>query len=330
MNLPIDRRSALLMAVLLVLALPAGAVSPAQDPPTVDPNLSPYRPVAALTGKLTSVGSDTLHPLIQAWGDRFKGYYPEVELQIEAKGSNTAPPALIEGVSQLCPMSRALNAREIEGFEKKFGYKPLAIRAAVDSICIFVHKDNPIPSISLEQVDGIFSAARRRGGKELRKWGDLGLTGEWADRPIHAIGRNGLSGTRQFFRDHALKGAAFREDIKEEEGSAAIITEVAGDPGAVGYCGVGYGTAQVRALPLADAAGRAPVEPTAANAYKGDYSLSRVLFVYVNPPADPAQKSAVREFIRMICSREGQEIVAKEGYFPMPAAVAREEQAKIN
>lgn len=319
------------MAALGLLAFPAGAALPPQDPPrTVDPDLGPYRPLQTLTGKLTSVGSDTLQPLIRSWGDRFKTYYPEVDLEIEAKGSQTAPPALIEGVSQLCPMSRALNAREIEGFEKKFGYKPLAIRAAVDSICIWVHKDNPISSISLEQVDGIFSAARRRGGKELRTWGDLGLGGEWADRPVHAIGRNGLSGTRQFFRDHALKGAAFRDDVKEDEGSAAVIADVAADPGAVGYCGVGYGSPRVRALPLAEAAGQAAAEPTAANAYKGDYPLSRILFVYVNPPADPGQKSAVREFIRMICSREGQEIVAKEGYFPMPATVAREEVAKIN
>jgi phosphate transport system substrate-binding protein len=329
MNSSPFRRTLAAWALLLATA-PVGAQDQRPSAVALDPDLQSYRPLPALSGALASVGSDTLHPLVKAWGERFREYYPNVALDIEAKGSNTAPPALIEGKSQICPMSRALSAAEIDAFEKKFGYRPRAIRAAVDTICIFVHKDNPLRSISLDQVDGIFSATRRRGVKELRTWGDLGLTGEWADRPIRTFGRNSLSGTRQFFRDHALKGGTFREDLREVDGSEEIIKEVSADPSAIGYCGVGYTAPGVRALPLAPAGGQTAVEPAASHAYKGDYPLSRILFLFINLPPNAPPDSPVREFVRMICSREGQEVVLREGYFPMPAAVAKEEAAKAN
>lgn len=304
---------------------------PAGDGPVVlDPGLKAYQPASGLKGTLRSVGSDTLQPLMKAWAERFMSFHPDVRIDIEGKGSNTAPPALIAGTSHLSPMSRALHASEIEAFEQKFGYKPRGIRSAVDSICVFVHKDSPLRSLSLEQVDAIFSRTRLRGGKEIRTWGDLGLGGEWASQAVHLYGRNALSGTHVFFKDHALKGGEFREDLKELEGSAALVRAVSEDRGGIGYCGVGYSAPGVRALPLSDTAKAPAVEPTAANAYAGDYPLSRILFVYFNQPPRRDQEPLVREFIRMVCSREGQEVVLKEGYFPMPAVVAKEELAKAD
>jgi phosphate transport system substrate-binding protein len=326
------RVSAVAWVVCMVFSLagPSDARTGQDAGTALDPDLGSYRPIRSLEGKLTSVGSDTLHPLISSWADRFRGYYPKVAIEIEAKGSNTAPPALIDAKAQLCPMSRALNAKEIEAFDAKYGYKPRHIRAAVDAICVFVHKDNPLKSMTLEQVDAVFSSSRRRGGKEVRTWGDLGLSGEWADRPVHLAGRNALSGTRQFFKDHALKGGDFRADLKEHEGSAQVVAEIAKDPAAIGYSGVGYAASDVRALALSLTDRDAPQGPTAASAYAGEYPLSRILFVYFNQSPDRPADPAVREFLRMICSKEGQELVQKAGYFPMPAAVAKAELAKAN
>ncbi|HEV3027366.1 MAG TPA: phosphate ABC transporter substrate-binding protein [Planctomycetota bacterium] len=320
-----------LLGVLVCSLLGAAPGQPAEDGATaLDPGLKAYQPTPGLKGTLRSVGSDTLHPLMKAWAERFTSFHPDVHIDIEGKGSNTAPPSLIAGTSQLGPMSRALHASEIDAFEQKFGYKPRGIRSAVDSICVFVHKDNPLRALSLEQVDAIFSKTRLRGGKALRTWGDLGLSGDWADQPVRTYGRNSLSGTHVFFKDHALKGGEFREEIKELEGSAALVREVSEDRGGIGYCGVGYSAAGVRALPLSETSSSPAVEPTAVNAYAGDYPLSRILFVYFNQPPRRDQEPLVREFIRMVCSREGQELVLKEGYFPMPAVVAKEELAKAD
>jgi phosphate transport system substrate-binding protein len=320
-----------LVAILLAPLLGAARGEPPGDgAPVLDPDLKSYQPVPGLKGTLRSVGSDTLNPLMKAWAERFSSFYPDVRIDIEGKGSNTAPPALIGGAAQLSPMSRALRASEIDAFEKKFGYKPRGIRSAVDSICVFVHKDNPIRSLSLEQVDAIFSKTRLRGGKEIRTWGDLGLSGDWASQAVRVYGRNALSGTHVFFKDHALKDGEFREDVRELEGSAALVREISQDRGAIGYCGVGYSAPGVRHLPLAESSSSPAVEPTAVNAYAGDYPLSRILFVYFNQPPGRDQEPLVREFIRMVCSRQGQEIVLKEGYFPMPAVVAKEELAKAD
>ncbi|HVR84154.1 MAG TPA: substrate-binding domain-containing protein, partial [Planctomycetota bacterium] len=228
-----------LAGILLYSLLGASAGRPAEDGSTaLDPGLKAYQPASGLKGTLRSVGSDTLHPLMKAWADRFTSFHPDVRFDIEGKGSNTAPPALIAGSSQLSPMSRALHASEIDAFEQKFGYKPRGIRSAVDSICVFVHKDNPLRRLSLDQVDAIFSKTRLRGGKEIRTWGDLGLSGDWASQTVRIYGRNSLSGTYVFFKDHALKGGEFREDLKELEGSAALVREVSEDRGGIGYCGV--------------------------------------------------------------------------------------------
>jgi phosphate transport system substrate-binding protein len=293
-----------------------------------DPDLKGYQSTPGISGKLTSVGSDTLNPLMNAWASRFRAFYPAVQFDIEGRGSNTAPPALIAGTAQLSPMSRALTAAEIDEFENKFGYKPRGIRAAVDSVCIFVHKDNPLRSLTLAQVDSIFSKTRLRGGAEIRTWGNLGLTGDWAERPIRSFGRNSLSGTHLFFQDHALKGGAFRDEIQEQAGSAQVVREVSNDPCGIGYCGVGYSASGVRALALSEARPELAVEPTALNCYAGDYPLSRILFVYFNHPPGRTPDPLVREFVRMLCSREGQQVVLREGYFPMPAVVAKEELAK--
>jgi phosphate transport system substrate-binding protein len=296
----------------------------------VDSGLPAYKAASGVSGNLSSVGSDTLNNLMTFWAELFAKYYPSAKVQIEGKGSSTAPPALIAGTAQLGPMSREMKGSEIDQFEKKYGYKPTALRSSVDALAVFVNKDNPIKCLSLGQVDAIFSKSRRRGAKDdVTTWGQLGLTGEWASRPVSLYGRNSASGTYGFFKEHSLKNGDFKDSVKEQPGSASVVQGVTVDRFAVGYSGIGYATAGVRAVPLTEKDGGACVDATADNAYNGSYPLARFLYVYVNKAPGKPVDPLVREFVRLMLSREGQEAVIKDGYFPIPASVAKEEANKV-
>ncbi|HEU4367328.1 MAG TPA: phosphate ABC transporter substrate-binding protein PstS family protein [Methylomirabilota bacterium] len=313
-------------AVALVLLVGGGVAAQVQ----VDPGLAPYKPVGGVSGNISSVGSDTLNNLMTFWAELFGKYYPNAKLQIEGKGSSTAPPALISGTAQLGPMSREMKGSEIDAFEKKYGHKPTGLRTSVDALAVFVNKDNPIKCLSLSQVDAIFSKSRRRGAKDdLATWGQLGLTGEWASKPISLYGRNSASGTYGFFKEHSLKNGDYKDSVKEQPGSASVVQGVTVDRFAMGYSGIGYATAGVRAVPLAEKDGGKCVEATADNSYNGTYPLSRFLFVYINRAPGKPLAPLVREFARVMFSKEGQEAVVKDGYFPIPASVAKEELNKV-
>jgi phosphate transport system substrate-binding protein len=317
-----------LVAALLV-CLGAGSSRASEGSVKVDPKYSAYTSSGSLSGNLSSVGSDTLNNLMTLWAEKFNKFYPSVKVQIEGKGSGTAPTALISGTAQLGPMSREMKATESDSFEKKFGYKPTSVRVAVDALAVFVNKDNPIKGLTFDQVDAIFSKSRRRGGEEIRTWGQLGLTGEWADKPISLYGRNSASGTYGFFKEHALKNGDFRDDVKEQPGSASVVQSLTVERYGIGYSGIGYTTAGVRAVPLVEKAGGPFVEATAANAYAGKYPLARFLFVYLNVNPEKPVQPIVREFLKMVLSKDGQEVVVKDGFFPIPFPVAGTELKKL-
>jgi phosphate transport system substrate-binding protein len=320
------RIRAMLGAVGLLLLLGGGATAQVQ----VDASLPPYKPVAGVSGNISSVGSDSLNNLMTFWAELFGKYYPNAKLQIEGKGSSTAPPALISGTAQLGPMSREMKGTEIDAFEKKYGHKPTGLRTSVDALAVFVNKDNPIKCLSLSQVDAMFSKSRRRGAKDdVTTWGQLGLTGDWANKPLSLYGRNSASGTYGFFKEHSLKNGDFKDAVKEQPGSASVVQGVTVDRFAVGYSGIGYATAGVRAVPLTEKDGGKCIEATADNSYSGTYPLARFLYVYINKAPGKALDPLVREFTRVMFSREGQEAVVKDGYFPIPAAVAKEELNKV-
>ena len=311
---------------LLVLAAPAGAA----DALRVDPALPAYSAVSGVSGSVSSVGSDTLNNVMTLWAETFNKLYPNVKIQIEGKGSGTAPPALIAGTAQLGPMSREMKSSEVDEFEKKFGYKPTRIRVAVDALAVFVNKDNPLKCMSFDQVDGIFSKSRRGGAKEdVKSWGQLGLTGDWAARPVSLFGRNSASGTYGFFKEHVMKNGDYKDEVKEQPGSAAVVQGVTVDRYAMGYSGIGYTTSGVRAVPLSEKAGGACVDATAANAYSGKYPLSRFLYVYINRAPGKPLDPLTREFMKFVLARPGQEVVIKDGFFPILDSIAKEELSKI-
>jgi phosphate transport system substrate-binding protein len=287
----------------------------------LDPKLRDYQPIGGISGNIKSIGSDTLNNVMTLWAEGFKAQYPNVKIEIEGKGSSTAPPALIAGTAQFAPMSRAMKPTEVDEFEKKFGYKPTSVSVAVDALAVFVNKDNPIKCLSLQQVDAIFSKTRKGGiDKDVVNWGDLGLTGEWANKPISLYGRNSASGTYGYFKEEALFKGDYKDSVKEQPGSSAVVQGVASDKFAIGYSGIGYKTADVRAVPLGKKEGSC-IEANAENAYSGKYPLARFLYIYLNKnpnePLDPLRG----EFIKYVLSKQGQQAVIKDGYYPITAAV---------
>lgn len=291
----------------------------------LDPKLADYKAVSGVSGNVKSIGSDTLNNLMSLWSEGFRSQYPSVKIEIEGKGSSTAPPALIEGTAQFGPMSREMKAKEIEAFEQKFGYKPARIRTAVDSLAVFVHKDNPIECLTLQQLDAVFSKTRKGGAaKDVLTWGDLGLKGAWADKPISLYGRNSASGTYGYFKEVALFGGDYKDTVKEQPGSSAVVQGVASDKYGMGYSGVGYKTADVRIVPLAVKEG-ACFDATAENAYSGDYPLARFLYVYLNKNPNEKMDPLRAEFIKYIFSRQGQQVVIKDGFYPVSRAMADED-----
>ncbi len=308
----------------------AAAAIPARSELPVDPGLPEYQRASGVSGSLSSIGSDTMLNLMTYWAEAFARLYPNVKIQVEGKGSSTAPPALIGGTAQLAPMSREMKASEVEAFERRFGYRPTELRVAIDALAVYVHKDNPLDSLALSQLDAIFSKSRRRGFAEaLVTWGQLGLTGIWAKRPISVYGRNSASGTYGFFKEHVLRNGDFRDEVKEQPGSASVVQSVAEDWGGIGYSGIGYQTSGVKALSLAEEEGQPPVAPSSENVYSGTYPLARFLLVYVNRKPGKPLDLLVREFARFVLSRAGQELVVKSGYLPLPAAVVAEDRRKV-
>jgi len=296
----------------------------------VDSDLADYQKTSGVSGNLSSVGSDTLANLMTLWAESFKKVYPNVNVQIQAAGSSTAPPGLTENTSNLGPMSRLMKDKEIESFEKKFGYKPTPIAVAIDALAVFVHKDNPIEGFSIPQIDAIFSSTRTCGEDQLANvWGDLGLTGSWTNREIQLYGRNSVSGTYGYFKDKALCKGDFRNTVNEQPGSASVVQSVSSSVNGIGYSGIGYTTSSVRAVPLARADGKPFVEANSENAISGSYPLARFLYVYVNKVPGKPLPPLTREFITLVLSRQGQEVVVKDGYIPLPAKVAQRELEKI-
>jgi phosphate transport system substrate-binding protein len=304
------------------------AVQAALAADTTDPRYKDYQPSSGVSGTLKSVGSDTLNNLMTLWAEDFKKLYPAVKIEIEGKGSSTAPPALIAGTAQFGPMSRAMRPAEIDQFEAKYGYKPTVIRVAVDALAVFVNKDNPLKCLTLGQLDGIFSVTHNSGGADIKTWDQAGLTGEYAGKAISMFGRNSASGTYSYFKEVALMNGDYKGTVKEQPGSSAVVQGIASDKFAIGYSGIGYKTADVKAIQVAGRDGVCQ-EPSQTNAYTGKYPITRFLYVYLNKnpsaPLDPLRG----EFLKYVLSGSGQKDTSKDGYFPLPYVVAQEDKAKL-
>lgn len=317
-----------LVTSLIVISMLGGTVF--SQAVKVDEKLPKYKKVAGISGNANSIGSDTMNNLMALWLEGFRKYYPLVNVQIEGKGSSTAPPALIEGTAQFGPMSREMKNKEVDAFEQKYGFKPTRIKTSLDALAIFVNKDNPLKELSLTKADAVFSKTRKRGyAKDIKTWGDLGLTGNWANQPIRIFGRNSASGTYGFFKEHTLKKGDYKDEVKEQPGSASVVQGITEDKYAIGYSGVGYKTSGVNTLALAADEGDKAYDGSYSNVKSGKYPLARYLNLYIvkdpNKPMDPL----VKEFVKYVLSYEGQQVVIKDGYLPLTSETALEELKKL-
>ena len=318
----------ILIAALSLLAL--GSTTLQAQKISVDPALPEYKKVSGISGTINSIGSDTMNNLMTLWAEGFAKYYPNVRVQVEGKGSSTAPPALIAGTAQFGPMSRTMKKGEIDKFEKKFGYKPTAVPTSIDALAVYVNKDNPLTGLSLQQIDAIFSKTRRGGyNHAITRWGELGLTGPWANKPISLYGRNSASGTYGYFKKHALFKGDYKDSVKEQPGSASVVQGISEDKYGIGYSGIGYITSGVKAIALGKKDGQKQYTPTVENVTAGKYPLARFLYLYINKAPNRPLDPLVREFCLFILSKEGQQVVVKDGYLPLPAKVVNKTRALI-
>ena len=288
----------------------------------VDPALSDYTKTSGVSGNISSIGSDTMNNMMALWCEGFSKYYPNVKCQIEGKGSSTAPPALIEGTAQFGPMSRAMKSKEVDAFEKVFGYKPIAVKTSIDTLAVYVNKDNPLECLTIAQVDAIFSKNRSCGAADdLATWGDVGLTGAWVNKPISKYGRNSASGTYGYFKKKSLCKGDFKDDVKEQPGSASVVQGITEDLLGIGYSGIGYKTSGVKAIKLAKEGGDC-ADASLDNVMSKKYPLARFLYIYINKQPNTDLDPLRKEFLDYVISKEGQNVVIKDGYLPLPATVA--------
>jgi phosphate transport system substrate-binding protein len=306
------RLAATLRLWLLCLALPAQAATEA---------LPAYQAASLSSGSLSSLGSDTLANALGQWAALFGRYHPEVRVQFQASGSAAAPPALTEGTIDLAPMSRLMHASELAQFERRYGYPPLAVPVALDAVALYVHRDNPLAALNLQQVDALFSATRRCGQPErFTSWGQFELPGYWAQRRVRLVGRNAASGTYGFFKSRALCGGDFLVSMQEQPGSASVVLAVGSSLAAIGFAGIGYDSASVRAVPLSQRPGEAAIEPSWDAAASGAYPLARLLYIYINQPPQGGKNAVRNAFLALILSAEGQALVREAGLYPLPRA----------
>ena len=288
--------------------------------------LPSYQKSSGISGKISSVGSDTLANLMTLWAEEFKREYPNVTIQIQAAGSSTAPPALTEGTSSFGPMSRKMKDKENAAFEEKYGYKATPIRVAIDALAVYVHKDNKLEGLSIPEVDAIFSATRKCGyAEDIVSWSQLGSN----LGSIQVYGRNSVSGTYGYFKKKALCKGDYKDQVNEQPGSASVVQGVTKSLNGIGYSGIGYKTSGVKALALSKKRDGKMIAATKKNAANGSYPLSRYLYVYVNKATNKPMAPLDREFIKMVLSKVGQRVVVKDGYVPLPLTVVEKELAKI-
>jgi phosphate transport system substrate-binding protein len=319
-------KKAVYLSAAAGLFLSSAALSQSQ----VDPDLPDYEPVSGISGNLSSIGSDSLNNLMTLWAELFQNYYPNVNIQIQGAGSSTAPPAITEGTANFGPMSRLMRSSEIQAFEDRHGYPPTPVGTSIDLLAVFVNKDNPVECLGIEQIDAIFSVGRRCGGAEdITRWGQLGLEGAWDNRDFALYSRNAVSGTYGFFKENALCGGDFKPSINEQPGSASVVQGVTESLNGIGYSGIGYNTSGVKAIELTEVGGDQCFGPTAENGANGRYPLSRLLLVYVNKQPNRELPPLEREFFRLVLSRQGQEVVLRDGYIPLPESAAARIRAQL-
>jgi phosphate transport system substrate-binding protein len=339
-------------AALLTMAPPAAMAlkyAEVEHHLQVDPAIPSWKPgpvTSVPEEELSLVGADVMDEITLGWAKLYRKAYPRLSVTMEAKSSGSGAPGLISGRADLAPVGREMLPAEEQAFVAKFGYKPFAIKVATGSVgslgktatsIVLVDKDNPVPGLTMAQLDAIYSTTRKRGHADISKWGDLGLTGAWKDRPIHLYGLKSPNGIEQFFKAQVMEGGDYKSNIEFVKGKGfthaftVAAEDMASHPGGLTYALLANVTPNVRVVPLAQNAGEPFLAPTLQNVYQHKYPLSRYVYIFVNRPPGKPLEPKVKEFLKLVLSREGQDVVAKEGvYIPLTPETVQEELKKLD
>jgi phosphate transport system substrate-binding protein len=319
----------------------------------VDPSIAAWKPGEVTTvpeEELSLVGADVMDEICLGWAKIFRQAYPHLSVTLDLRASGTGAPGLIAGAkapnSVIAPVGREMLPAEEKAFVEKFGYEPFRIKVATGSVgslgktatsIVMVDKDNPIKGLSLAQLDAIYSTTRKRGDADINTWGDLGLGGEWAARPIHKYGLKAPNGIEWFFKIEVLEMGDYKDDIQFVKGRGfthafnVAAEDMAQHPGGITYALLANVTPNVKVVPLSVNDGGPYLAPTLENVYSHKYPLSRYVYIYVNRKPRTPLEPKIKEFLKMVLSQQGQDVVAKEGvYIPLLPAVVKEELAKLD
>jgi phosphate transport system substrate-binding protein len=300
-----------------------------------------YRPEQPPPAEINVVGASAMKKTMEVWTDAFTKMYPQVRFHLTHKGSSTAAAPLVTGISQIAPMGRELWDCELFQFRFTWGFLPLEVRVSRGSYNIpsrsqilvaYVNKDNPIRRLTLAQLDAIYSRSRRRRHPEdVTTWGQLGLTGEWANHPIGVYGLTGDStGVSEWFRDRVLLKGKYRDSVTEQTSAQDLIQRIGDDRYGIGFTGVAYLTPNVKVVPLAETDAGPYSSGSLEDVLNGKYPLTRSMYVYLKKEPGKPLHPALHEFLMFILSKEGQVTAIKGGeLLPLRAEAVREERAKI-
>jgi phosphate transport system substrate-binding protein len=323
-------------SALPVLSTWAESLYPTKQ--VVDSGIASYQAKAGVTGAIVVAGSDSMQPIILKAASAFKLLQPGVKIAVQGGGSDAALDQFLQnqatirrgdanskghhvsGHVDLLASSRPLTEEERNDFRSRYGSEPLEMPIAQDAIAIYVNQDNPVPSLTLEQLDALFSQSRKRGAPTaITTWGQLGLKDGWDEQPVRLYGRDKRSGTRAMFLHIALLDGTFRSDVKEQPGPAMEILDISRDRHGIGYAGIEFKASTVRIVPIASKAGETPVSPTAETATDRSYPLTRSLYLYAKRDSQGQLEPEIAEFLRFINSREGQETFTRAGVYSIPS-----------
>jgi phosphate transport system substrate-binding protein len=326
-------------ALLVACAALGDKSTPSAEPSAASPTspraapkdlsqLPPYQRAPSAQGTLTLSGSSAVSTFARAWGSAYARIYPAASVNVVSKSSGAAIADMIASPGTIGMTSRALTAAERESYAKAHGRPPLEFKVAIDAVAIFVFKDNPMPSISLPQLERIYGAAPKS-GEAIERWGQAGLGGDWAARPIACVGFGAGRGAYEIMREFVLGGGSFNADVAAEPVSTSVVQAVGVNPAAIGYASVYYQTARTRVLPVQTASGEI-AQPTEADASSGKYPLSRYLYLHLGAAKDGGVDAAGREFLRFVLSQEGQDAARAAGAFAIPPALAHQQSAGLD
>jgi phosphate transport system substrate-binding protein len=305
--------------------------------PTLDPALHRFHRAHRkdqLHGNYKCGASDVLAELSKNWVTQFQKYYPGVQISIDRPyAGSLGAVELVNGNLDCVFVSRELRPSDVKSFHDGYGYNPTSVPISggsyrqfgwLDSVVFAVNKTNPIEKLSFDQLDALLSTTRARGGQPITTWGQLGLTGEWADKPIHIVGIKPWNGYEEFLRQRVLSTAGTRGEWRSADTDPnvhweptvfKIAQDVADDPYAIGYTGTAYLDAPVKVLSLSNHTGDPAWAPTYENVASASYPLSRLVYLNLNKRPDAPLNPVFAELTRFILSRQGQQVTLDQGVF---------------